>query len=355
MKGYQSMDSSNLTDDIYAAALRELDDNPVEETPSSAASYDRDQTYAHAPMRRRRGGFIPYDENSFERRPIGVVTSDDLERRKPPIPRLFAGEHPAGVRLARAGEVRFSPKQPTSHTARLLAVVASAIILVVTVYTLLIVTNRLPVPAVMMYESTRTVGKTLTRASDISKAPAIEIDQYKNKDHGEALNAFESSLLDALNPSLKALGSLGLELGRGGVPDLKQISILNEQAKVALQTTKTDLNALAIPEGTAADYTQYLDKVLLAADAFVEQGQNTVAAIEIGCDGHSSGFSDATFSANNIERNKDNLIADLKRAVDSVGTKGDASSQKTVGQSGSTGSNAGQGESQSGDQGSSSE
>lgn len=351
MKGYQGMDSSHLTDDIYAAALRELDDNPVEETSSPAASYEQDKAYAPASTRRRRGAFIPYDEESFERRPIGVVTSDDLERRKPPLPRLFAGERASGVRLARAGEVRFSPQQPSSHTARLLALIASIIILVVTVYSLLIVTNRLPVPAIMMYESTRSVGKTLTRASDISKAPAIEIDQYKNKDHGEALNAFESSLLDALNPSLKALGSLGLELGRGGIPDLKQISILNEQAKVALQTTKTDLKSLALPEGTAADYTQYLDKVLLAANAFVEQGQNTVAAIEIGCDGHSSGFSDATFSANNIERNKDNLIADLKRAVESVGTKGDATTQK---KDGSTGTAAGQ-EGQTGDQGSSSE
>lgn len=326
------------TEDIYAAALRELEGTAsTPRLPSGTEIYGRLEEPAAQPS--LESGFDYQDDAIYANRPnfygfvnppVGIVTTDDLEKRKPPLPRLFKGERVSPVMVAQPGEVRFSPQQPRSIFGLIVAIVVALLLVAGIGYVTLVATKRAPVPAVFMYGSTRLVGTTLSSIGDVSKVPQPKVEDFEDAKTATPFVAFVNDFMAALAPVSKSYGDLGYELSRSNVPDLDKIHSLNELARAQIPQTKSSLQELSIPESLPSDAIKSLGKALNAANAMLDQGTNVSNALSVGVKGSPSGFGDASFAAENMKRNRDNVFAEIRRAERALGLKKDSEEAKAA-------------------------
>ena len=279
-----------------------------------------------------RSAFISQDDLSLipdyeglypnSRKPIAVITSDDLENQRPPKPRLFAQERAHALRKARAGEVVYKPQLPQSSKKTLAALVAACIMVLFVAYALLVSLNKLPAPAILMYGSSRSAGVSLTQASDFSKIPQYKAENFSNEAQGQELVSCAEAIVAATQSASKVYAELGKELAQGGIPDLKAIKQKTEASEQALRQARNELESVDIPQNlSSAEARQYLEKSALDAKALLEQCQNTLNALYLASSGRPSAFTDASYAASNVNRNKENLFNDIHRAARALGLK----------------------------------
>lgn len=349
------------TEDIYAAALAALEEGtelssdktvalqhpqvytgslakpvvsaakpPIQATQYLSPEELRKQAQAPAgplfperPQQQERSVMPSYEScYSDGRKPIAIVTSQDLAEQKPPLPRLFENEQPRPVVAAHSGEVVYKPIQPQSSTLMIAALIAAIFLVLGIGYASLVTLDKLPAPAFLMYGASRGTGVSLSEASDFSQAPQFVAEDFENQEMGEALLEYSNSIINSLQPVSKAYGELGKHLSQGGVPNFKQIKDLTEKAEAASSQASRELSTLQVPGNlNSSEAHQYLDKVLLDAKAMIKQGQVTISALYVASAGRPIGFTDAGFSAKNVLRNKENLFSDINRAARALGLK----------------------------------
>lgn len=323
------------TEDIYAAALKAL-----EEDESSALDMKTDlgstrllsqsesdsvqacvAHYQETPYGRQQTFHRTSSKQPENAQAINIVTSDEIAQRKLPMPRLFQNERAVGVNPAYAGEVSYAPIQPRFSTQTIIALICAIAMVFVVVYGSLAMVGKVPLPAFLMYGSSRSAGVTMSSVANFTKAPHYQVDEFSSDKEASQYIDFAEQLLSSTEDLAKSYGELGKEMAKGGVPDLKKIKQLAENADKLTQQTSRELNALVVPDMYSAEGKQYLEKSLKDAKAMVKQGNSTISALYLASSGKLSGFGDAAFSSSNVHRNKEAMFDDLNRAARAIGLK----------------------------------
>lgn len=316
------------TEDIYALALRALEEDD-DEIANQAFQADANATRMlnaseleaaqslTPPPSYRKNANVSHNNHAS----VTIVTSDELAQRMPPLPRLFKNERPTGVRPAYAGEVRYLPVQPKFSSQTIVALVSAIVMVCVIAYGSLAFAGKLPLPAVLMYGSSRSAGVSMSSVANFTQAPHYKPEEFSSDREAAQYLDFSEQLLSSTEQLAKSYGALGKEMAKGGVPDLQKIKQLAQESESVTQQVSRDLNALVVPDLYSAEGKQYLEKSLRDAKAMIKQGNSTISALYAASSGRLSGFGDAGFSSSNINRNKETMFADLNRAARAVGLK----------------------------------
>ena len=307
------------TADIYAFALDELESDEPHTVGERASIFDSPKDGQA-------------DKRFGSKQPVGVVTSEDVQRMPRPVPVHVVNGRASGVRLAHGGEIRYRPRQPRGTFALIAGVVAAACTILFILYTSLIASGTIGEPAVLMYGASTNTGKIMQRAAEFDDAPQNQLERYKDQTLASSYVNFRTQVYDGMKPMFEAYALLGDELAKGGVPNIAKITELNNQAQAAAQTSQENLSQVAIPEGSGGDLATYLNKILLASNASIAQAINTSEAISRAAEGDASAFADAGLSAQNMIRNKENIFADFNRADKAIGllNKDESSKEETA-------------------------
>lgn len=199
-------------------------------------------------------------------------------------------------------ESRLSPLQPDDPRALIGALVATVLIVLALIYTLLVVVGILGVPAVMMIGDTTDVGRTISVASDTAPQYHLTADDFGNAAHAQDYCEFVAQLDECMKPVFNAHQALAVEMMKSGVPNLRKISNLTREANKTYDTARAGLKELTIPDSMPSEVGSTFAESIAAANSYIDTAQKMNVCILTGCSGQPQGFGDANYNANNLKR-----------------------------------------------------